>query len=136
MRALQNMVRSRLVFNHHYLLVMMLASIVINAFRRLDQKPNQIQHKPAYKVENCLVYSVAGNDASVVKYHVADGVLHPINKWHDGAFDRIQKTHNRYSTIRREIYKCLNESIVTMKSFNLQSRGMNFSCALQDTRAI
>lgn len=128
MEANQNMARSRLAFNHHPLVVM-LGSVVINAFRRLNQKPNQIQHNRTYKVEYDLINNVAGNDAGVVKYHVTDGILHTNNEWQNGVLNSTENTHNRYSTIRREKYKCLNESLFITKLAKLQTWNVNLTSA-------
>lgn len=127
MGANQNMARSKPSSDHHYLLVMVLASVVVNAFRRLDQKPDQIQHNCADKVKNDLINDVAGKNAGIVKYHITNGVLHTYNKWQNGVLDRSKKTHNRYSTFRREKYKCLSESFFITKPAILQILGMNYA---------
>lgn len=129
MEANQIMARSRLAFNHHNLVVM-LGSVVINAFRRLYQKPEHIQHNRTYEVEYDLINNVAGNDAGVVKYHVTNGVLHKNNEWQNGVLNRTENTHNRYSTIRREKYKCLNESLFITKFTKLQTCSVNLPSAL------
>lgn len=128
MGAHQIMERSRSA-NVLYGLVMMLGSVSINAFRRLYQKPNQIQHNRAYKVENDLINNVAGNNAGVIKNYITDCILHTDNKRQNGVLNCTENTHNRYSTIRREKYKCLNESFFITKLVKPQIYSLSFRVA-------
>jgi hypothetical protein len=116
----QIMARSKQYANHQKLSVMVLASVAIDAFRWLYQKPNQIHQDRGHKVKYGLVGNVAGYGTSVIKYYVANGILYATDKRHNTVLDCIKKTHNRYSTIRREKYKCLNDSPFTTKLTNLQ----------------
>lgn len=129
MGAIQNMAHSRRASIRYRLVVMVLMPVVINAFRWLNQKPNQIQHNRTYKVEYDLINNVAGNDAGVVKYHVTDSVLHTNNEWQNGLLNSTEKTHNRYSTTRREIQKCLNESLFITTLAKLQTYNVNLTSA-------
>ncbi len=108
-------------------LVAVLRSVVVNAFRRLDQKPNQIQHNCAYKVKNSLICKVISHDASEIINHSADHILYSKYKWQNGPLNSVKNTHNSYSTTRREKYKCLDWVILSTFFSQLQSHGDEFS---------
>ena len=84
-----DMVRVHPDFNRSRL-VTVLMSVVINTFRRLDQKPNQIQHKRTYKVENSLICKVAGNYTGVIKNYIANRILYAVYKRHNSVFNFTQ----------------------------------------------
>jgi hypothetical protein len=107
-------------------LVVVLRSVVVNAFRRLDQKPNQIQQKRTDKVENDLIYKVTSHDASEIINHAADHFLYTKYKWQNGPLNSIKKTHNSYSTTRREKYKCLDKPILSTFLLQMQLSGNVF----------
>ena len=106
---------------HHKSLVMVLRPIVVNAFCWFDQKPNQIEHNRADKIENRLIYKIAGNNAGIVVNHSTDHILHAGDERHNSPFEGTKKTHNNYSTTRLEKYKCLDCLIVNTFPLKLQT---------------
>lgn len=128
MATKQKLNRSHRIFFRHFLVVV-LGPVAINALRRFNQKPDKIQHNRSYKVENNLIYNDAGNETGIVKYYITNSILHANYKRQNGVLYRTDNTHNRYSTIRRKKYECLNESFITTKMVNLQMWSPNLSNA-------
>jgi len=123
-----NMVRIPKLFLQEKLAMAVL--IVVDTLGRFDQGPNHVQHERANKVEDGLICKVVSYDASVVINHAANHILYTKYKWHHGALYSIKKTHNRYSTTRREKYKCLGCLILNTFSPQLQFRRDRFSEAV------